>query len=143
MRRVLLVEDEDKVRQLFAKWIRSADVGVIEAVSVKTALMHLDVIDLSAIFLDLRLPNGHGREVIKELIMKRDDVPVVVLSAVPEDVPLLFPVVKIMKKPANQGMILAGLEEAFKYSDAINSIKVSTRKSEERQTSIMMRGKRG
>ena len=90
--RVLLVEGDDGTRTTF-KTLSNAGYIVIEAESVKTALMHLDVLDLSCVILDLKLPNGHGRRVVEELQSKRNDVPVVVLSGYHGEEEWGFPVV--------------------------------------------------
>ncbi len=97
-RRILVVEDDDRQRQMIGLILANAGYGIVEAQSVKTALMHLDIIDLSVVVLDLRLPNGHGRKVVEQLIAKRNDVPVVILSAYPEDAPTGFPVTSVVSK---------------------------------------------
>lgn len=158
MSRVLVVEDDDKQRAIICLILTNAGYKVTEAVSVKTALMHLDLIDLSAVVLDVRLPNGHGRKVVEALIAKRDDVPVVVLTAFPEDAPTGFPVTSVLDKVPQRkcshcgGRIVAqdekcpscaepvrfekpfrdrlitAVADARKTSDDIRSIRTSTRK---------------
>jgi len=146
--RVLVVEDDDKQRHIICLILANAGYGTVEAVSVKTALMHLDIIDLSAIVLDLRLPNGHGRKVVEALIEKRDDVPVVVLSGFPEDAPTGFPVTAVVDKildrrakpqegenfehPTFRSRLLHAVADARTTSDAIKSLRSSTRKLEKR-----------
>jgi CheY-like chemotaxis protein len=113
MPRILIVEDDDRQRAMIALILSNAGYQVTEAVSVKTALMHLDLMDLSAVVLDLRLPNGHGRKVVESLIAKRDDVPVIVLTAFPDDAPKGFPVTSILDKlPKRQCAICGGLARA-------------------------------
>ena len=130
--RVLIVEDDERVRKAICLILANAGYGVVEAVSVKTALMHLDILDLSAIVLDLRLPNGHGKRVVEELIAKRDDVPVVVLTGYPEDAPTGFPVTSILDKPVQRDRLLRAVGDARVASDAIRSLRTSTRKLGER-----------
>ncbi|HEV3028489.1 MAG TPA: response regulator [Planctomycetota bacterium] len=128
MYRVLVVEDDAKQRTMICMILANAGYGVVEAVSVKTALMHLDIMDLSAVVLDLRLPNGHGRKVVEELVSKRDDVPVVVLTGYPEDAPKGFPVTAVLNKPFKRDRLLEAVAEARTASDAIKSMRASTRK---------------
>lgn len=139
MNRVLVVEDDARQRSMICLILANAGYGIVEAVSVKTALMHLDIIDLSAIVLDLRLPNGHGRRVVEELISKRDDVPVVVLTGYPEDAPTGFPVTAVIdkvldrrddtnKSPSFRTRLLEAVSEARVASDAIKSMRSSTRR---------------
>ncbi len=128
MNRVLVVEDDPRQRAMMCLILSNAGYGVVEAVSVKTALMHLDIIDLSAVVLDLRLPNGHGRRVVEELVAKRNDIPVVVLSAFPEDAPTSFPVTSVLEKPFTRDGLLAAVSRAREAADAIKSLRSTTRK---------------
>ncbi len=126
-RRVLLVEDDDRTRAAMGMILSGAGYGIVEAGSVKTALMHLDIIDLSAVVLDLRLPNGHGRKVVEELLAKRNDVPVVIVSGFPQEAPEDSLVVAILGKPFKRDELLAAVMKARETSDAIKSMRSSTR----------------
>lgn len=126
-RRVLLVEGDDAVRDTF-RTLSDAGYRIIEAGSVKTALMHIDVLDLSCIVLDLKLPNGHGRRVVEELQSKRDDVPVIILSNFHSDDEWGPLVVAVLDKPPSEGALLQAVEMASKQSEAIRALRVSTRK---------------
>ena len=157
MSKVLVVEDDERQRAMISMILANAGYKVIEAVSVKTALMHLDVMDLSAVVLDVRLPNGHGRKVVESLIAKRDDVPVVVLTGFPEDAPTGFPVTSVLSKLLQpkcsscgefaapkaercvcgekiervrpfRDRLLEAIAKARKSADDIRSIRCSTRK---------------
>lgn len=125
--RVLLVEGDDAVRENF-RALADAGYNIIEAGSIKTALMHLDVLDLSCVVLDLRLPNGHGRRVVEELKAKRDDVPVIILSSFHADEEWDFPVIKALEKPVNTEALVECVEKAFNQSEAIRSLRESTRR---------------
>jgi DNA-binding NtrC family response regulator len=125
---VLLVEDDERIRTALSVVVSNAGFTVIQCGSVKTALMHLDVLDLVCIILDLRLPNGHGRRVVDELKAKRDDVPVVILSAYHGEEEWDFPVVATLEKPTKRDVLLGALIKAVKHSEAIREIKESTRR---------------
>jgi len=125
--RVLLVEGDDGTRTTF-KTLSNAGYIVIEAESVKTALMHLDVLDLSCVILDLKLPNGHGRRVVEELQSKRNDVPVVVLSGYHGEEEWGFPVVAVLPKPPTPVALVEAVEKASSQADAIREIRNSTRR---------------
>lgn len=114
---VLLVEDDTHIRHIYAYILVQAGYKVIEAVSVATALMHLDVIDLVAIVLDLRLPNGHGRRVVEELIAKRNDLPAVILSATPDEYEWSWPVVAALQKPARRTPFLKAVALATRFHE--------------------------
>lgn len=125
---VLLVEEDVEVRADLYATLSDAGYSVIEAASVKTALMHLDVLDLTCVVLDLQLPNGHGRRVVEELKAKRDDVPVVILSAFHENEEWEFPVVSVLEKPVKKAVLIECIENAAKQSEAIHSIRETTRR---------------
>jgi len=125
---VLLVEDDTRIRSIYAYLLVQAGYTVIEAASVATALMHLNALDLSCIVLDLKLPNGHGRRVVEELQSKRDDVPVVVLSGHYSDGDWDFPVVAVLQKPPAPVALVEAVEKASSQADAIREIRNSTRR---------------
>ncbi len=126
---VLLVEDDEKVRAVYAMILANAGYNVTQAVSVATALMHLDPPDLSCVLLDLTLPNGHGRRVVKALSDKRNDVPVVIFSAHPNEGEWDLPVVSYLTKPVKRDVLLAAVRSAIeKFSHSIQSLRESSRR---------------
>jgi DNA-binding response OmpR family regulator len=129
---VLLVEDHEQTRATYKEWVESAGFVVIEASTKAMALMHLDRLDLSAIVLDLILPNGHGREVVDTLVAKRDDVPVVVVTGFPDPPVFGFPVTCVLRKPFPRGMFLSALNAAAETGRSMRSIQRSTRVLHER-----------
>lgn len=126
---VLLVEDNENIRKAFAHFLDQEGYKVVEACSVRTGLMHLDIIDLKCVVLDLRLPNGHGRQIVEELKAKRDDVPVVITSAYHDDSDWEFPVVRFLRKPTLKKDLVAAVNEAVAgYATWISDIRDSTRR---------------
>lgn len=126
---VLLVEDNETTRRSYSEWLKEAGFKVIEASTKAIALMHLDRLDLSAIVLDLILPNGHGREVVEALKLKRDDVGVVVVSGFPDSPTFDLPVVASLRKPFPRGVLLHAVIAAIeKYTDPVKSIREATRR---------------
>lgn len=109
---VLLVEDDAKIRHIYSFLLAQDGYKVIEAWSVATALMHLDARELVAVVLDLWLPNGHGKEIVEALVAKRNDVPVVIMSASPEEYKWDWPVVETLQKPAQRTPFLRAVASA-------------------------------
>ncbi len=112
---VLLVEDDANIRHIYAYLLIQAEYKVIEAWSVATALMHLDARELTAVVLDLWLPNGHGREIVEAIVAKRNEIPVVILSATPDEYAWDWPVVATLKKPASRTPFLRAVADAHRY----------------------------
>ncbi len=126
---VLLVEDDNHIRHIYALILNQAGYEVIEAGSVATALMHLDKVGLLAVVLDLRLPNGHGRRVVEELVAKRNDVPVVIMSGTPDEHDLGWPVIETLRKPVQRTPFLSAVNRAAYLSgEGVFKLRETTRR---------------
>ncbi len=82
---VLLVEDNDFIRNMYQLKLAKSGYTVVEAVDGKMALEKLKTLKPDLILLDLMMPNLSGIEVLKELnrLAVIPDVPVIVLTNVP------------------------------------------------------------
>ncbi len=125
-KKLLIVEDDKKLREEFARMLENSGYEVFQAGLVSTALMHLDL-DLAVVVLDLRLPNGYGKKVVDELKGKRDDVPVVIMTGYPADAPTGWPVVEVLPKPCKGADLLCAVVNAHRQSTAIRSIRDTNR----------------
>jgi two-component system, cell cycle sensor histidine kinase and response regulator CckA len=84
---VLVVEDEDPIRQAASKLLRKAGFSVIEA---KDGLAALDEIrarksPIDVLLLDITLPGAPSRQVLEEARRLRRELRVIVTSAYSED----------------------------------------------------------
>jgi DNA-binding NtrC family response regulator len=77
--RVLIVEDEEKLRRVIELQLRSAGFEVDKAASAEEALRLADRTDL--ILTDLRLPGMDGLELLELLHRQDSQIPVVVMTA--------------------------------------------------------------
>ena len=80
---ILVVEDEDVLRQAISKMLRKNGLSVLEAIDGSAAL---DVIrapanQIDVVLLDVTLPGASSREVYEETRRLRPDLPVIVTSA--------------------------------------------------------------
>jgi len=84
---ILLVEDEDPLRQAVAKMLRKRGSEILEAANGSTAIdlirTHGDRID--AILLDMTIPGRSSREVLAEASRIRPDLKVILTSAYSEE----------------------------------------------------------
>jgi two-component system chemotaxis response regulator CheY len=82
-KKVLLVEDNDHVRQLVSLILRARGYSVIEAVNGRDALKKLTEGEVKMVITDLRMPQMDGIEFIRELRKKPAyrSLPVVVLTS--------------------------------------------------------------
>ena len=97
---VLLVDDHDDTRQMYAEFLDAMGYDTLEAASCAEALALVERNGVNAVVLDRRLPDGDGNSVCRAL--KADPrtraLPVIVLSgrerdgAIPADAYLIKPV---------------------------------------------------
>ncbi len=80
MYKLLIVDDEEKIRQLIAKYASFEGYEVVEAEDGKTALGMLRNKDFDLAVLDIMLPDIDGFSVCRE-IRKNSKMPVIMLSA--------------------------------------------------------------
>jgi DNA-binding response OmpR family regulator len=79
--RVLYIEDEKVLADLVQKSLKLKGFAVDHVVTAEDGLTALDVAEYDAILLDLNLPDADGIEVLKRLRAKRNNAPVLILSA--------------------------------------------------------------
>jgi len=79
---VLIVDDEDFVRESMVDLLQSEGYRPISAGSAREAMKLIDVEPVTAVITDLRMPGGDGLEVLREVKRIRRDLPVVVLTGV-------------------------------------------------------------
>jgi DNA-binding response OmpR family regulator len=79
---LLLIEDDDKIRELYAKIFEMRGYRVIQAVSGEDAVQkfmeHQDEINL--LITDVMMPNKNGRETVEEIRKVKMDVKVIFTS---------------------------------------------------------------
>lgn len=115
-KRVLIVDDEDFVRDAFAEVIGSMGVGVVLAADGNRALKELERGNLSLVILDLNLPGISGLRVLEWISQHAPDIPVLVVTGIdkPPNVLARFPnLVKIVEKKPISNEVLTHLVETY------------------------------
>ena len=79
--RLLVVEDEDTIRQLLSGSLRFAGFEVSTAASGAEALRAVTTSRPDLVLLDVMMPDGDGFEVVRRLRLSGPDVPVIFLTA--------------------------------------------------------------
>ena len=79
---ILVVEDDPGVREPLEKFLTMHGFDVVAAESVETAQEQLRDRQIQGAVIDLRLPQGSGREVVLSI---PPPTPVIIFSAVPEE----------------------------------------------------------
>ncbi|MEO6355715.1 MAG: sigma-54 dependent transcriptional regulator [Ferruginibacter sp.] len=81
MHTILIIDDEEKLRTLMARIIRLEGYDVREAANCKAALKKLEQNDVDIVLCDVKLPDGNGVELIKEIKSIYARVEIILLTA--------------------------------------------------------------
>jgi len=79
--RILVVDDEADLRELFALTLVKMGLDVDAAGSLAEARSLLDTREYALVLTDMRLPDGMGIELVREIAAGRTDTPVAVITA--------------------------------------------------------------
>ena len=82
--RILIIEDEPKIAELIALYLKKEGIETVHAASGEEGLRQLDRSVPDLVILDINLPGMDGFEVLQE-IRRRETLPVVIVSARQED----------------------------------------------------------
>ena len=81
MKNILIIDDEEKLRNLLAKIISYEGFEVIQAENSKTALKKMEQFDIDVVICDVKLPDGNGVELSKALKNNYPLVEIILLTA--------------------------------------------------------------
>lgn len=78
--RVLVVDDEDAIRDLLSRTLALADYEVDSAPDGRTALDRMRIIDYDLLITDLRMPGVDGLSVIREARRLNAEIPIIIVT---------------------------------------------------------------
>lgn len=81
MKTVLIIDDEDKLRSLLSRIIKSEGYEVLEAADSRSAMKLIEHQDIDAVLCDVKLPDGNGVEMIPLLKHKNPLAEIILLTA--------------------------------------------------------------
>lgn len=81
MKKILIIDDEEKLRSLMARIISTEGFEVQQAADCKSALKKLEHTDTDVVLCDVKLPDGSGIELLKQIKEKYSAIEVIVLTA--------------------------------------------------------------
>ena len=67
MKKVLIIDDEEKLRKLMSRIIQLENYEVFEVGDCKSALKRLENQDIDVILCDVKLPDGNGIDLSKNI----------------------------------------------------------------------------
>ena len=80
-RKILIIDDEEKLRTLLARIIGLEGFDVFQAFDCKSALNKLEQTDIDVVFCDVKLPDGNGVELSKKIKDKYPLLEIILLTA--------------------------------------------------------------
>ncbi|MET0288943.1 MAG: response regulator [Pseudoxanthomonas sp.] len=83
--RILLVEDNDLIRDMAADILRDEGFFIAEAADVNEALKHLGDEDFDLLLSDVRLPGKSGRELADHLREQGNEMPIILMTGYSEE----------------------------------------------------------
>lgn len=81
MKKILIIDDEEKLRTLMARIIGLEGFEVIQAGDCKTGLKKLDQQDIDIVLCDVKLPDGNGVDMAGQIKAKSPNTEVILLTA--------------------------------------------------------------
>ena len=81
--RILVVDDEESVRDLLQRVLKEAGYNVVTAANGQEALDKMSELSIGVVLLDIKMPGLDGFQVLDH-IRQRSDIPVIMLTAIGE-----------------------------------------------------------
>ncbi|MGM8361943.1 sigma-54-dependent transcriptional regulator [Flavobacterium sp. ARAG 55.4] len=81
MKNILIIDDEDKLRGLLTRIIKSEGFEVVEAPDLKSGFKKLEQNDIDVVLCDVKLPDGNGVDFLQKMKMAFPLVEIILLTA--------------------------------------------------------------
>ena len=81
MNKVLIIDDEEKIRTLLARIIGLEGFDVLQAATTKAALQKLEQVETDVVLCDVKLPDGNGIELAKSIKANHPLTEIILLTA--------------------------------------------------------------
>lgn len=109
------MEDEERIRTIYRRWLVRAGYEVIEASSGREAIQALlsETRGIKLVVTDRNMPSGNGEELIRAMKATWPKIPIVVVTGFGDDLRTTVPV---LAKPVNGPTFLEAVERALAAS---------------------------
>lgn len=118
MAEILVVDDEEPIRNILTRWLERAGHHVQQAESADAALLAMQTAPAAVVFADIQMPGHDGLWLTAEL-RKRYATTAVVLatsvSTVPPKISMQAGVLAYLVKPFGEARVMEALEEALRW----------------------------
>lgn len=79
--KILIIDDEEKLRNLFGRIIKSEGFDVAEAGDCRSAMKLLEQVEIDVVICDVKLPDGNGVELINRIKSSQPLIEIILLTA--------------------------------------------------------------
>jgi excisionase family DNA binding protein len=111
--RILVIDDDEFVRSLFKETLVEEGHIVITAASSADGIEHVKQGNIDMVFLDLKMPDMEGAEVLKHIRSVIPELPVTVITGYPDSDmmarALKYGPIGVMRKPFDSSAIIAAV----------------------------------
>jgi len=111
--RILVVDDDPIIARLFREALEGAGYTVVTAGNGAEGLRYVERLDFDLLFLDLKMPEVDGAELLRRIRKLRPEVPVTIITGYPDS--------KIMRRALEQGPF-AVMRKPFGVPDIIDAV---------------------
>ncbi len=126
---VLIVDDQENIRQLVRTFLERHQYQVVEASDGKSLFQQLDNHNIDLIILDLMLPDIYGIDACKK-IRETSQIPIIMLTAMQGEVNTVLGFEAgtddYMEKPFSAQVLLSRIQAVLKRSEATQELRVET-----------------
>lgn len=81
MKNILIIDDEEKLRGLLARIVKSEGFNVIEAPDLKSGFKKLEQKDIDVLLCDVKLPDGNGVDFLQKIKVGFPALEVILMTA--------------------------------------------------------------
>lgn len=118
-KKILIVDDDESIVAIFKYILEDKGYSVLCADSVEIAQEQLrDAQDIGLIFMDLRMPDGSGADLISRIKLSATQIPVVLITGYAQDEMIRSVLgagaAKVMLKPFDQNEILDTVKSLYR-----------------------------
>ncbi len=118
MKRILVIDDDEKIRVVFSRFLEGKGYAASCAADGREGLRLLELESPDLVITDIMMPNTDGLEVVLSMRNKHPGIPIIAISggmhAIPMDfLPLVkkFGACKVFYKPIELDELLEGIRE--------------------------------
>ncbi len=120
---ILVVEDEDPLRELYRNWLQARDVDVYTAADGEKAVEQWSD-ELDGVLLDRRLPEMYGDDVLEKVRGQGYHTPVAMVTAVNPDLDAIeMDFDEYMTKPITEDKLIETIEVLVELSDVRTTVR--------------------